>query len=746
MKKVININFHSRVIPIEESAYEMLKQYSDSLRKYFANEEGRDEIINDIESRIAELFSERLNKGANCITDEDVSSIIASMGRPEDFEAAEADSPKNSGSTAKEQTANGGPSQQDYQRTYIHTGRGRLYRNADDKILGGVCSGLANYLGIDPVIMRVIFVLLFGALIWVYFLLWIIVPSQSMQSNITKRLFRSADDKVLGGVASGLAAYFHIQIWIPRLLFALPFVLGLGSHLLHFAFWDWEYGFSPRFISGGLGGTLVLTYIILWISVPVATTAAEKLEMRGEKVDLNSIANTIKGDLEGFKGRMEKAGAEMKEKTQRFGEEIKNTAEDNRKAFSAEMSGKRNYNYGFGHVIGVIFKAFFLFIAGIVAIALFGALIGLLFGGMAFFPFKNFLLSGFAENMLAWCSLILFLGVPIVALITWLVRRILGARSRNHYLGYVFASLWIIGLICTIALFGMFASSFRARDYIEEEVYLTQPHSGKLFIDRMNGSKAYHYARGWYNINWDRDWPFYGDDFDTLLLNTVRINIVKSKDTSYHVHRLKFSRGYNREDARYLAGKIRFEPVQTDSILLLPRGFGISEHEKFRNQQLLLVIEVPVGKRIEIDQSIHGYNWFSINFNHRNGFNINDYDESEDWGDSYGWRSNVEYLMTRDGLKRTDKRGEGNGDNEEENNRVVPKPGGGYRYKYNSDSIKEKTRKDSLRQKAPKEQNTLEKEKKQVKDQGSLTRNKSSRQENNEQTGSPAYLLTMLYQ
>ena len=64
MKKIININFHSRVIPIEESAYEILQQYISSLRRYFANEEGRDEIINDIESRIAELFFERLKKGA----------------------------------------------------------------------------------------------------------------------------------------------------------------------------------------------------------------------------------------------------------------------------------------------------------------------------------------------------------------------------------------------------------------------------------------------------------------------------------------------------------------------------------------------------------------------------------------------------------------------------------------------------------------------------------------------------------
>src|SRR5215210_840569 len=100
MKKIININFQGRVIPIEETAYDILKQYIESLRGYFANEEGRDEIINDIESRIAELFSARL-KTTNCITDDDVNSVIQSIGRPEDLDqadgsaSADTSSPKN---------------------------------------------------------------------------------------------------------------------------------------------------------------------------------------------------------------------------------------------------------------------------------------------------------------------------------------------------------------------------------------------------------------------------------------------------------------------------------------------------------------------------------------------------------------------------------------------------------------------------------------------------------------------------
>src|SRR4051812_23905915 len=107
MKKVININFQGRVIPIEETAFEMLKQYIESLRRYFANEEGRDEIVNDIESRIAELFSETLKKGAICITDADVQAVMASMGRPEDFEA-EAVLNENGGAQASGTAAGAG--------------------------------------------------------------------------------------------------------------------------------------------------------------------------------------------------------------------------------------------------------------------------------------------------------------------------------------------------------------------------------------------------------------------------------------------------------------------------------------------------------------------------------------------------------------------------------------------------------------------------------------------------------------
>jgi phage shock protein PspC (stress-responsive transcriptional regulator) len=658
MKKVININFQGRVIPIEETSYEILKEYVESLRRYFANEEGMNEIVNDIESRIAELFSEKLKNGAVCITDEHVNAIIASMGRPADFDAetGETSAPfdrepnyQQASGTYTGASASASAGANNWGRN-----RGKFTRNEDDKIIGGVCSGLANYFGIDPVIMRILFVVLFGAIFWVYILLWVIVPSESMETNITRRLYRSADDKVIGGVASGLAAYFNLDVWIPRLIFALPLVLGIVSGTFNAIWWDWDFGFVPRMITGSLGSTLFLTYIILWIAVPVATTAAEKLQMRGERVDLNSIRDTVKNDMGSFRNRAEKWGEEVKQTAEQFGERAKQWGQESgtyAKRFSAEATpvAKRAGN-GIGHVIGVLFKAFFLFIAAMIALSLFGVLVAFIFGGFTMFPLTGFLLEGTWQNLLAWSTLIFLLGIPVLSLITWLIRRIIGARSRNHYLGYVFGTLWFVGIVSAVILAGMIGRNFTTKSGLEDNVSITQPASGKLLVDVASSNMRY-YNDDWFGIEWDEDMPFYGANADTLMLNTVRVNVVKSKDTLYHVSKVRVSRGNTFEIARNLAETIEFTITQQDSLLLLPHSFAISKDEKFRNQQVLVVIEVPVGKRIELDRSLSDYNFFNMNVNRRRGrFNI---EWEENWDDSYKWTTNTEYVMTNSGLERT---------------------------------------------------------------------------------------------
>ena len=178
MKKIININFHSRVIPIEETAYDILRKYVESLKRHFAGEEGGDEIVHDIENRFAELFSDKLKKGATCITDDDVNEIITSMGRPEDFD--------------DESIPGSGPSAT-YAEEPAEEGSRRLYRSENDKMLGGVCGGLAAYLKLDPSVVRIIYSILilgsFGTALLLYFILWIVLPPKSLVTSVKKDCF-----------------------------------------------------------------------------------------------------------------------------------------------------------------------------------------------------------------------------------------------------------------------------------------------------------------------------------------------------------------------------------------------------------------------------------------------------------------------------------------------------------------------------------------------------------------------------
>jgi len=705
MKKIININFHGRVVPIEETAYEILQQYIESLRKYFANEEGRDEIINDIENRFAELFSEVLKKGGTCITDADVNSIITSMGRPEDFEQDELAGAATSQSNSSSGYTGAGGQQSSYQeekhqQSYTAEEPRRLYRSENDKILGGVCAGLANYVRLDPAIVRIIFALItfggFGLGFLLYIILWIVVPPKSLAANVRKRLYRNPEDRVIGGVASGLAAYFHIDVWIPRLIFAAPLILGIIASIFSHTWFDFDAG--PVFFTNGFGGTLFITYIILWIVLPEATTASEKLEMRGEKVDLESIKNTIKSDLENFKGRAKDMGDEVKERFQQMGKEMK----QNTKTFSSEAAPiVRSTGHGIGHAIGVLFKAFFLFIAGVIAFALITALIGLIFGGAGVLTFKSYVFTGFWQNFLAWASFFLFLVIPVVALLTWLIRRIIGVRSRRHPLGYVFASLWLIGLFCFIALIGMVANNYRARQHVEEDIKLTTPAKGGLVIRANEGRPNYYDDNDdWFDFHWQHNGMFYSMNADSISLNTVRLNLVKSPDSSYHVQLAKFSRGNNTSEARSLADQIVFTVRQADSILYLPNSFTVTRHQSFRNQQVLVTVAVPVGKRILVHKSVDEFEWFNINLNRRhfrwNNRRWNDSwndDGSEDsyWGNTYPWDSNTEYIMTNDGLSRMDKKVE-EGDDNKDDRGSDKGDGGGYRYRSHKNKVEDSNR------------------------------------------------------
>jgi len=641
MNKVININFQGRVLPIEEPAYEELKQYVESLRVHFSNEEGREEIINDIENRIAELLNEKLKTGQSFISEVDVQAIIVSMGRPEQFDALGGDSGESST----------GSQQRGY--TYERELRGSLYRNQNDKMIGGVCSGIGAYLKIDTTLVRVLFVLLafgaFGTGVVLYIVLWAILPARYLNASVVARkLYRDPEQKVIGGVCSGIAHYFNIAVWIPRLIFALPLVLGLLKLPLTIIFFPVAASFSS---------TIVLIYIILWIVVPKAVSASEKLEMKGQRVDLASIKNKVQDELQeinkNIKENASKWGKNAETKVNQWGQEVKQTAQQ----FANETGpAARSTGNAFLRFIATAVKIFIFFILGIVAIALIATLFGLGAAASIVMPLKNFIADGQQIYWYALGTLILFIFVPIIAIVQWLIRAIIGHKTKSNAIALTLGSLWILGWVCVIMLAATASRQFKRSGSVKQEISLTQPSGGKMKIafKEANGN-YYPFDMDWdneFDVSTDTDGILLSKNEDSLLLSNIRIRVVKSPDTQFHATLIKRARGNSPTDAEAFASKIDFVIEQQDSLLILPLAFPITREIKFHNQQVSLELQVPVGKELYIDRQAEELSWYTVRSGAR-GLNI-----QLDDNDEQDWRPGVWYIMTDNGIERKNKGGD----------------------------------------------------------------------------------------
>ena len=166
MKRTVNINLSGRVFYIDDDAFARLRAYLDRLERYFKKQEEGQEIINDIESRIAELLGDRISGETGVVTIQMVEEVMSMMGQPEDFEDEEAASDSSS---------------QSYEKYTYGRANKRLFRDVDGRVLGGVCGGIAAYLNMDPVIVRIVFALFIffglGITIPIYIILWIVVPA-----------------------------------------------------------------------------------------------------------------------------------------------------------------------------------------------------------------------------------------------------------------------------------------------------------------------------------------------------------------------------------------------------------------------------------------------------------------------------------------------------------------------------------------------------------------------------------------
>lgn len=643
MNKVININFQGRIIPIEEPAYEILKKYIESLREYFAKEEGREEIINDIENRIAELFSEKLKTSqTEFISEEQVSVIMASMGTPEQFDEVEMDSGTPSSSSHRKQ---------DDRHDYTEP-RGSLYRNKGDKMLGGVCSGIGVYLRIDTTIVRVLFAMLalgaFGTGLVLYIILWAVLPAKFMDDKaVARKLYRDADQKAIGGVCSGIAKYFNIAVWIPRLIFVVPIVLGIFKIPLTLIFFPFIASFS---------GTMFIIYIILWAVVPKAVTASEKLEMQGKKVDLNTIKNKVQDELKdvkkNFTDNAQQWKQDLTEKAGTFAKEASETAG----RFANETGPVvKKTGGGFLRFLFSLIKVFFFLFLGLIAVVMTLVVFAIVMGGAALMPLKDFVANSPQIHWYAWGVIILFLSVPVIGLVITLVKRIAGIRSRTHYLTYALVTLWILGWLSVMLLARSVSNEYRRQGVVRELALVQQPSKGRMKVEFVAAPGKYYpidfnfgFVISDYSDNSiDPDAPMLSATEDSLLISPIKIKIRKSADDSFHVTLVKRARGASSAQAEQFAEKIPYAVSQSDSLLHLPTSFPITKTDKFRNQQLIVEIAVPVGKEIYISGAPDHVNWTEFDGDEK-GISIN----IDQVDDEPSRRNGVWYIMTESGIEK----------------------------------------------------------------------------------------------
>lgn len=691
MKKTININFQGQLITIEETAYEILSEYIQSLKNYFRREAEGNEIVNDIENRIAELFGNRLKHGIPCITDDDVTSIINTIGRPEEFDL-EFDEREEK----EEKTSMPPPHTQSAQSQMpppaTDQARKSLYRKSNDRILGGVCSGLAHYLKIDPVFVRLGFVFLSSLFFWVYIVMWIVLPARELPNNVSKRLYRNPNDRFIAGVSGGIAAYFKIDSWIPRLVFLLPVILNVfGLARIPFnAFNHFMFNSSfPFNLSSSVNLSFVAIYIILWIIMPKATTVKQKLEMMGEEEYLKSIRATVSGNVAQARSSRTDissatVGAIVNTPNNSVSNQTTAVGDADKQNFTTESDGTAEQGATpplfppppiytdaprtpyispqpersgcLSFIIGFL-KIVFFGIVGVVAAGLMISLFGLIFAGAKFVPLQSLFISSGYEHTLLLLAVILTLAIPFVGVVVWIIRRLMKAKSRP-IIGYTVAALWFIGVVAGLTLGFQITRKFSTESLQETNIILTTPTTNKLYVEMERypldyfsvtpGTSRFTFDSPEINRIVIDNLPFYNIEEDSLLFNNIELRMKTSKDTLFHVKTIfaGFDRNYKASKANLKEFDFRLE--QNDSVLSIPQFFKVPKQQGFRNQLVVIEIFVPSGSKLEVSDELTDYQRPISSQAMRRKYG-NDYG----YRNSLEWNSNEEYVLEGETLTET---------------------------------------------------------------------------------------------
>ncbi|BFP39367.1 PspC domain-containing protein [Flavobacteriaceae bacterium GF1] len=491
MNKTVNINLANTFFHIDEEAYNKLRRYLESIKRSFSGTAGSDEIIADIEARIAELFSEKMEHDRQVITQKEVDAVINVMGQPEDYMVDEdifEDEPRPKSKPTSSQRVK------------------KLYRDNEQKYIGGVCSGLEHYLGFDALWIRLIFILL---------------------------------------------AVFT----------------GFG----------------------------LIAYILLWILVPEATTTSQKLDMRGEPINISNIERKVK---EGFDDVADK---------------VKNV--DYEKVGNKVKSSSKTFFDTIGDIFMFLFKVFGKFIGILLIIIGAATLIGLFVGlvtvgviDIVHFPGVDFYDIVNTTGAPVWLvSFLLFLaiGIPFF-FVLYLGLKILvnNLKSIGNIAKFTLLGVWLLSIAVLIAL-GVrqaAAHAFTGTTTINEEFSLQQP-TDTIAI-RMRSTENIEYDK---RFNFDDLAMVYDENGQALLYSEdVRFNIKKSTDSIIRLKVKKDADGSSFEEARERSSMIAYGYTFLGNELVLNDFLTSNISEKMRNQEVRNIVYIPEGMVVKFDDSAKG--------------------------------------------------------------------------------------------------------------------------------------------
>jgi len=491
MNKTVNINLGGIVFHIDEDAFEILSKYLNTLKNHFKTEEGADEILKDIEGRIAELFTERLEK-KEAISMADVTEVTEIMGNTSQYDDE----------VEKENTQENNNKEEDLRKGK----RRRVFRDADDRMIAGVCGGLANYFNVDPLFVRII---------------------------------------------------------------ALILLFTIGPFL----------------------------YFILWAVIPEAKTTAEKLEMKGEKVNISNIERNIKDELDIL---TEKVKDFDKKVTQKYGSKARTFMQTTTDFFISIFSWTFK---ALGSCLGMLAIGIGVLFFIIVSTILFSE------EGLHFdFYHSPYLNLSSIDSTLSY-GLLLFFGVPIIAVILTGLRLLFGTKThRNYKKGMLI--LWVISWI-------LIGSDFVNNKYGTmhynvsnqfENIKIEQD-TVFVYLHEKERIKPFKRTKRGYQIVSDSI-PFENTNIKLDIQRSKSTNFILSKNSNGYYFQKKKNKKWLKPlitDKKNLSleESINYNYQITKEDLILDDFFTIEREGKWTVKEMSLVLKVPVGRTIYLDHSLN---------------------------------------------------------------------------------------------------------------------------------------------